>query len=712
MRYVTIFITSIVILVGCESNSKKPNIDNLPNSDLGDAIDANFPIPDWAENSLGGALSFVEQSEDRRHRRIQPQTHLPPIDYKSKLIIIPDKRRIKELSGTDKEVLRSLSPETLKRLESIPDLVRAAEDYVENASRVLRLVEVAIAARESGQELQPSEIAGLQRKIVEQGKQGRELVDLVIEVAEARARVHYGDNEEAVLAAIERMTDPIIKSDQNEPVILNPQEFGMFLSEEVNFASAQAMEDAEMANDQGTVKFRMWARLRNKASRVSIENYYDAGVFEGPKRPRVAFSMTADEQERVERGYKVSKDAAHLIKDLRNKRSSLRRELETLWNTLRSELKSLDYLSTDDISQSAAKLIVDAIEIAMDPNAASTKQIEDLTELKMFIEGGLKTDLDKVRTVFEGLKKTASEDDFITLYISFTGDLQGALELAVNYPQKIAMNIARLDVLTDVLKEMATSRAKAMLNDLLRESLPETRGKLKKLMDGSLSKYADLAREVSKLVYGKQQIELADGLDASGDLPPIPAVNLDDIKLGTIDLNDTPADRGDELFVRAELITTDENGEEDVLMWTKKTFVVNRFGITDSFSSHLVFVNRLGSGQTQDPDTDFDPAPSASWTLHYRIRPDVNAELSEKLYCILDPGIGINTAAMDFEDENFQIGVGGHLTLFDDLLILGYGYNLQAETDHDYSYLGIGVLEALDTVGNLFGAESGLKSRF
>ena len=50
---------------------------------------------------------------------------------------------------------------------------------------------------------------------------------------------------------------------------------------------------------------------------------------------------------------------------------------------------------------------------------------------------------------------------------------------------------------------------------------------------------------------------------------------------------------------------------------------------------------------------------------------------------------------------NFEIGLGAHVSLFDDLLSIGYGYNLLADNDHTYYYLGIGVLEAINTVGGL-----------
>jgi hypothetical protein len=50
-----------------------------------------------------------------------------------------------------------------------------------------------------------------------------------------------------------------------------------------------------------------------------------------------------------------------------------------------------------------------------------------------------------------------------------------------------------------------------------------------------------------------------------------------------------------------------------------------------------------------------------------------------------------------------QIGVGAHLTLFHDLLQVGYGYNLNAEGDKEYFFLGIGLVQEFKEIGGLFG---------
>ncbi len=58
------------------------------------------------------------------------------------------------------------------------------------------------------------------------------------------------------------------------------------------------------------------------------------------------------------------------------------------------------------------------------------------------------------------------------------------------------------------------------------------------------------------------------------------------------------------------------------------------------------------------------------------------------------PGLGIGATFLDFDDDedNVEVGLGVTVSLFQDLLHLTYGYNLQAETpDGGRTYFGIGV---------------------
>ena len=703
MRYfaISIIVIATIVLAGCNGNSKNGIYDVHGPGPEGPVV-IRPSVPDLLAHSvLGGALSYVEQSDNGDN--YFPTAHLASVDYKSKLFVVPNKDRVKNMASTEKNILPRLSLHTRKRLQDLPKLIQQAQTYVDSASRVLKKVE---AAQRSEEELTQKQIEHIQEDIAAQGKQGEDIFNLIIEVAEARAGVEHPGDQEAIDQAVGRLTTRLMEDDEGRPVMLNVQEFGAFLSEEIDFAMARARKDAEIAEKRGTAKFRMWAQLRGQERWVSVRPYFEAGSFQGQKAPRVALTMNAEEQEQLRTEIEMSTNGARLIGDLQDSESSLRRQLATLWKTLRSELQDLSNLPTGEILKDVNDLLVEAIDLAMDPNAADAGEMMALKELRKFITKDLKADLDKIREASKGLVATSSAE-FISKYIMFTQDMDLVLDIVKEYPAKIDATVERFKVLKTVLAKIGTDRSKALLKKLMDEVLPETMRKLKEVLGEQMERYAILAAKGHELLTGRQSLALADGLETSRERPPVRAVELDDIVPGIIDLNDTSADRGDELTVKAELFTMDETGEEDVQQWAAKTFKVDRFGVTSDFSSHLVFVDRRGSGTATDPDTDFDPAPSASWNLRKRIRSDEDEHWLAGWYRFFDSGIGINTAAMDFEDENFQIGVGVHGTLFDNLLIIGYGYNLQADTDNGYFYLGIGVLEALDTVGSLFGSASG-----
>lgn len=151
------------------------------------------------------------------------------------------------------------------------------------------------------------------------------------------------------------------------------------------------------------------------------------------------------------------------------------------------------------------------------------------------------------------------------------------------------------------------------------------------------------------------------------------------------------------------MLTIADDGEEKILDSSTRIFEIQRFGWTSDFSSNMVFADRIESDSSQ---TQFKPAAGASWTLHYRPRTGPDANSLAKLWDFFDPGFGINVAALNFDDASLQIGLGAHVSLFGDIISVGYGYNIQAKKDHSYYYLGISILESLNTVGGLVGGGS------
>ena len=105
--------------------------------------------------------------------------------------------------------------------------------------------------------------------------------------------------------------------------------------------------------------------------------------------------------------------------------------------------------------------------------------------------------------------------------------------------------------------------------------------------------------------------------------------------------------------------------------------------MTSDFNAGLIFVKRLGDGAAGDPSVNFDPAPSLSWILTYRIR-------DASFWNALAPGLGMGVTAVQFSDGAPQVGIGPELSLFSGVLYGGVGWNLQVAEDRAYYYLGIG----------------------
>ncbi|NIM51592.1 MAG: hypothetical protein GTN62_12255 [Gemmatimonadales bacterium] len=651
------------------------------------------PTPDTVALDL--ALSYTEEFEGSGKTSIAPSQHLAIVDYKSRLVINPSREFLQALATTERDILPALADFEQMRINSTAGLVKAATEYVENATAAIRAVEAAGPA----DQLAPSQVEELQERIGKQAELGLALITPVRIAAEAEARMLHGDDEDAVVAAVDRMTVPIFQNASGQDVILNVPVFAEFLARQIKFASRRARVDAEIANVAGTARFRMRAWLRRPGKEpvaVSIQNYDDIHSFDAPKRPRIAFRMTEREQRRLEQGSAVARDAAQLVRDLRNRRSALRLGLPELQSSVEGTLEGLTDLVLDSVPTRLTTTLLDATQTAKSALDSLTARYSDLQQLEAFI-GGLNQGLASIKAGIDGLRSAAADPSpaaLLQFSVAVPHTVSGALTLIVDYSSQIPVNLQRLDTLAVVLADMVTEEAAAVRSAVERE-LSETKGALRSLAD-QMSRYATLVQALQELFSRNQAIAVADELDASNVDPRVRTLDLDAVVPGTVFLNATPADRGDALEVRAELVALDDTGQEETLQEARRMFRVERLGLTSDFSAHLIFVNRFGTGDSDQSDASFEPAPSASWTLHHRIR-------STNLWSFFDPGIGVNTAALDFDDDNFQIGVGMHVTLFNDLLTYGVGYNLNADSDNWYHYFGVEVLQALETVGSAFG---------
>jgi hypothetical protein len=167
---------------------------------------------------------------------------------------------------------------------------------------------------------------------------------------------------------------------------------------------------------------------------------------------------------------------------------------------------------------------------------------------------------------------------------------------------------------------------------------------------------------------------------------------LDEIVNTELSIGGSPADRDDRVVLFVELLRT-EGTTDVVAAGHEQEIAVERIGLNGRVGAHVVFAKRHHEPGGGVPETNFEAAPAASWTLHLRARGD---GFFPSFWNTVDPGLGLNVAALQFENDGVEIGAGPHVTILGDLLQAGYAWNLNVDEDRGYFFVGIGLTELLN----------------
>ncbi|HWU85725.1 MAG TPA: hypothetical protein VN253_00515 [Kofleriaceae bacterium] len=172
---------------------------------------------------------------------------------------------------------------------------------------------------------------------------------------------------------------------------------------------------------------------------------------------------------------------------------------------------------------------------------------------------------------------------------------------------------------------------------------------------------------------------------------------LEEITDTAIDLRRTDRKEGDLFYFRPSIVKTDGTA---AIFGATADFRVARMGTYIDVSAGVSFVDK--KDHAWGP---FTATPGIVAALHHRWRPNGTGA---RTLNALRPGIGIHFLYPDLgrkqvdaagnehgEDPSFELGVGGTVLLFGDLLQAGIGYDLQVGVS--YWYLGFG----LDTLAKL-----------
>ena len=406
-----------------------------------------------------------------------------------------------------------------------------------------------------------------------------------------------------------------------------------------------------LANDR--VAFQIRARLSGSGGTgraLHVDGYDTHATADPSSVPR--FQTVLDERgqaeleaaRELEQVVRAARDGT-LEADLRAARDAIREQLETLRTALRS-----------GALEDALKDVLASLEEEEQPALVALRR--DVRATLVFLER------------WRSLEVPSADDPAGTLSLlastltAFLDEATGTLGSLRSSLQELPQALEELGTTVgNQAAEAAQTVVAALAADARIQAVQASWSRLR----GSFQRRRALEESVLALGELARELDGSDFLDTHIDL-----------------LTAGPRSAGDDLRIELEVFhPASESRPRRVVARNRVVLRVGFVGLHSVVRGGLLFVDGRGS---VSGDADWEPVPSIGYFLHYR-DDDFGAFWNE----VLDPGLGFTLSVLDFDDENdLEVGVAAGLTLFQDVLWVGYGRNLQA--DADYAYVGINPL--------------------
>jgi len=657
---------------------------------------------------LSQVISVEERSTEfykTLPRPIRPDAYRPRVDYQSELRIIVDTNELFKAIIPAASVLPKLTPEQQARLDRLSDLLQAARKYLRDASNFIRKFDEMKNAPNT-----PENQNLLIDLIRTQGRAEVNYLQPLMDYVDAKTRA---ENPNFTRGQVIGARD-LARGPSNKPLFSPGKDLDFvalsdFIASESAAVVRQASEDARAVHDAGSVFLRMRATQQQPGQTeaplhiLHYDTLADANV---TQEPRVSFQMSDEDRKRLAAETKVNTEIAQLSRDAQNSKSEIRQSLDSLLTALRGDLASWKAAATN-LENLELKLepLVAALEKANASAILSADQKRIVADAKKIIEAAT-NQVQRVRDAINLFVKPIdpNADPMTALMASVDALFQGLDSLA-KFPLDIAAQVNKtLDDLQKLVEDIQALIPQDVphLQDLasvLKAGAPASAEAITNLLGVALKNYPALVAELKSLRFKAEVV--------AGNFPPIQTdPNLLDIAVanppdGLISLRKNVT-RGDvTVTLDAALVTRGDPAKPpEVKPVAHQEFAVEKFGIVNTWAANLIFVKRLGNLDSTEREIQFSPAPSISWTLHYNPPPDPSVDFQprNKFWGTVDPGVGLNVAALNW-DTGVQVGLGGHVSIFHDLLTVGGGYNLNESRHGAYLFIGLGLFQALNRLG-------------
>lgn len=392
--------------------------------------------------------------------------------------------------------------------------------------------------------------------------------------------------------------------------------------------------------------------------RLHLDGYDTYQTYDPVETPRFQFELDKRAQREIEAADELG-DVVHAALS-----GDLQQELETALASLKTELQDL-----------RTGLETDALEV----NVHQT-----VREMEVSADDGFGPAIAAGETLVHTLQSLQlSTPDF-----SAESDVQLLLLIYRTVTAQIGEIVAQLRGLESGLQaftdtvETTAAEVPGVIADEVRETLLESLERVKN--DPNIATVIERFETVRRSLGLTTEVAEAglDGAETARDLDKSFDTRLDLLVA-------TPGRRySGDLVVLEALIFEGEGDNARVLTRGYRKIRLQQVGLRGEVRGALVFTDPQNA---EYDDQAWEPTVALGYMLHYGMS-------SNSFWnTVLDPGIGLSMTVLDWqEDHDFEVGIGINVSLLQNLLWIGYGRNLQAETD--YSYVGINPLAA----GRLF----------
>jgi hypothetical protein len=414
-------------------------------------------------------------------------------------------------------------------------------------------------------------------------------------------------------------------------------------------------------------------------SAMHVDGYDNIPSGELQPIDRTGLRLTSAEKAHLNMEIEMSQKAAESIQKIKESGNEIKNVYVDFYKQINSVLDSITNL-LDQIS-SQLQSNPDSLLTILQTIATNAKLTEKqhvaakdiINKLSLF-----KQDFDQIRSKIQQFENLCNSSEKATLNDILLGS-DGGIAQYFKVLDSLKTWPTRWESILNDVQTLGTSLTSDQIKGLLLDKVRETFTQLKQ-------KYPAITLMINCVnnLFKQDQTNAIETL-AETDLTTIWR-NQTDLVNGRIELSRSGMTQGDEVLIKISsrtLVTKESPAKllnEDTYKMTAVLMNFHR-----EFGASLIFARGFN---VQGSANDWKPCVAAhvNWFCHFRD--------GGKVWNAIEPGFGFHLASLDQGVQNVEFGVGVNITLLQQILTGGIGYNLF--NSNPYFFIGLSLFDLLD----------------